>query len=192
MMFKYILIIALSLDTIWRIQTARRSFNLELHRIICSNFSSPLKYAHCSLKKLATNRFATGLNLMLERPLLTNAEVDIEIRYKLTKFRRTVTFWKGKLNICNTLEQIALIPIVRKLFMEVIRSSNMPYACPIEGNILYNLSDFLVTEEIIPPYAPIMNFNYTLTFYDNHTVFAIHQTQGSTTPREKKPIKLSL
>ncbi|XP_013106639.2 uncharacterized protein LOC106086491 [Stomoxys calcitrans] len=167
------------------VQTARRSFNVEIYKINCDNFRSPMKFFNCAFTKLDTNRFASDCALMLERQLLRNAEIGIEVTYVLPKGQNIVKFLQIKLNICDALEQLKTVPLLKKLFIELIHNSNIPYTCPIKGNEVYNMTGFIISDEVFPPYTPILAFNYTVSFYENQKLFATHHTQGATVPRSK-------
>ncbi|XP_019892955.1 uncharacterized protein LOC109612917 [Musca domestica] len=120
---------------------------------------------------------------MLERQLLNNAEIEIKITYQHVKDDKIRSFVNMKLNICEALQQLKGMPIIRKLFLQLMSSSNLPCNCPIKGNILYSMKDFLLTEDTLPPYTPIINFNYSLAFYEDQQLIAKLLTQGSSVPK---------
>ncbi|XP_073811863.1 uncharacterized protein [Musca autumnalis] len=144
----------------------------------------PDKYA-----SKGTNRFSSNMAFILERQLLDNAEIGIKITYKYANDPKIYTFLDIKLIVCEALDSIQAMPMIRKLFLELMSSSNLPCNCPIKGNILYSMSDFILTEDTLPAYTPIISFNYTVGFYESKALIGRMVVQGSTLPKKQPPLR---
>ncbi|XP_075144548.1 uncharacterized protein LOC142219458 [Haematobia irritans] len=140
----------------------------------------PLKRLECVLKKRHD-----GLNLMdirgeFDRDL-TSAIVNMYINYKLVKGKKGPSkFLDITLNFCDALLQLNTIPMVNVFVRELLKTSNLPYTCPLKGNILYNVTDYELTEAAFPVYTPAIHFNFSIDYYHNHKIFASSILQGST------------
>lgn len=121
------------------LQTAKRSFDVDFKKVTCNNYTLPIKYLYCDLRKLQVNRYSSDIIAILDRQLLDNAELRIQIHYSLPASRsKTIKFLDIKLNICNALDNLKAMPLVKTLFIELMRSSNVPYSCPIYGVSIEN------------------------------------------------------
>lgn len=115
-------------------QTAKRPFDVDFKRVICNNFTLPIENVYCNIRKLGINRYATTISVILNRQLNNNSEIRIQIFYRLSsKNNKTIKFMDIKMNICDALDQINSVPLIKRLFNELMRSSNVPYSCPIQG-----------------------------------------------------------
>lgn len=115
-------------------QTAKRPFDVVYKRVICNNFTFPVENFDCNIRKVDINQYASSFSITLNRQLNNNSEIRIQIFYRLSsKDSKTIKFMDIKMKICDALDQINSVPLIKRLFNELMRSSNVPYSCPIHG-----------------------------------------------------------
>ncbi|XP_075163371.1 uncharacterized protein LOC142236007 [Haematobia irritans] len=109
-----------------------------------------------------------------------NAEVGVIIFVRVPKSRSSLKFVDVRLNICDVLRHIKSVPIIVKIVNKILEGTNLPLSCPIEGNIMYNLTDIVITDEIFPVYTPSLNFNFTGNYYADDNLVGTFFVKGST------------
>uniref|UniRef100_A0A1I8NMP6 Uncharacterized protein n=2 Tax=Stomoxys calcitrans TaxID=35570 RepID=A0A1I8NMP6_STOCA len=159
---------------------SKRPFNVELHNISYNTFTDLVQTINCDFKKLALNRYAVNAMFELSRNMPQDTDIEILIHYRLPKGIRTVKFLNLKLRVCDILTHVPTVPLIKEILNKLARVSNLPFSCPIHGNKMYNVTNLIVTEALFPIYAPIVNFNFTLNFFEQQTKFAFFQVEGST------------
>lgn len=86
----------------------------------------------CSIRKVVKNSYSLNVEFLLGRQWSENAEIAMKIHIQSSKSTKIVKFLDSKLNICDTLKrQNVQIPMVRAIFNEITRKSNLPYSCPL-------------------------------------------------------------
>ncbi|XP_059221696.1 uncharacterized protein LOC131996227 [Stomoxys calcitrans] len=164
-------------------QAAKRRFVMEVHNCTCIRFSSPSKLFECEYQKLTKGRYSISLMFELERALTRQAEIELQITYRVKQGRTIVTFTNVKLKVCDVLTHAQGLPVIKDLMESFNRCSNLPIMCPILGNKMYNITNVIVNEELFPPYTQFMDFNFTVNFYDNGKLFSTYKLEGSTVKR---------
>ncbi|XP_075169534.1 uncharacterized protein LOC142241638 [Haematobia irritans] len=164
--------------------TAKRPFSLVLHSNSFKYVSNEMNQCSCSFQKLTKSRYAISAMANFLRDLSKNAEVGILIHITYPKKSKIFKFLDIKLNICDSLKNLKAMTLIKELFKELMASSNLPFACPIKGNVTYNITDFMLTDEIFPTYTPIVHFNYTFSIYSNQKLLTSYELLGSTVPRQ--------
>ncbi|XP_075167397.1 uncharacterized protein LOC142239487 [Haematobia irritans] len=166
----------------FKIKAAKRRFNVEIQEFVCYHFGTVIKSVNCSFNKISTNFFMTNVNVVLNNDLARDSEVRILISFQLPKNNKIITFLDVKLNICDFLSQIMGTPLVKRLMKEVRKTGNLPYACPVKGNYRYYFANYSVTDDLLPPYTPLMKFNFSLSYFEHKKLFASSCIRGSTVP----------
>ncbi|XP_019892954.2 uncharacterized protein LOC109612916 [Musca domestica] len=163
--------------------TAKRHFNFLIHNVTCLKFGSLVRTFECNFRKLQTNRYNVNISVVLERQLSKDAEFLGVIHIKPAKRITPLKFAEVRLKICETLTMQALpIPIAKTIFNEIMTKSNFPFTCPIKGNVSYKITDLELSSEMFPSYTIIVDFNFTLNFYDLQKKFISVAVQGATVP----------
>uniref|UniRef100_A0A1I8NJ50 Uncharacterized protein n=1 Tax=Musca domestica TaxID=7370 RepID=A0A1I8NJ50_MUSDO len=108
-----------------------------------------------------------------------NTEVNILFDVRPVGGAKVVRFLNLKLKVCDALANMKTNPLVMVFQRKLILHSNLPMACPIMENVLYNISQLTINEEIIPSYAPNMDFNVTLAFFQRQIYLGRVFCQGS-------------
>ncbi|XP_059225848.1 uncharacterized protein LOC106093208 [Stomoxys calcitrans] len=161
-------------------ETARRRFQLVLNNLTCNILSPLVKRFDCDFKKFATSRYALDANFLLRRDFNQNAEIHALIYFTPAKAKRAVKFMDLKLNICNMLTTAMSMPLARIILDESRRTSNLPYECPVRGDLLYTFNNYSISAETLPPYFPLMTLNFSLFTYDNQELIAEFLLEGTT------------
>uniref|UniRef100_A0A1I8NYB6 MD-2-related lipid-recognition domain-containing protein n=1 Tax=Stomoxys calcitrans TaxID=35570 RepID=A0A1I8NYB6_STOCA len=182
MMYKlfFAVVIVVSLHTVL---CAKRPFNLELYNVRCNRTAEVVKTCECKIHKLSTNRYSSNAWFELNRQLNSNAQIAMMLYYNLAKSSRIVKFIDVKMNTCDIMASLQRVPLLRNILTEIRRNSNFPLECPIKGNVMYNLTNMIVTNEIVPPYASTINFNVSIDFYEHQQQIATYRLSGATVPK---------
>ncbi|XP_013115683.2 uncharacterized protein LOC106093210 [Stomoxys calcitrans] len=182
-MSKNIILLLLVIQLLITTETARRHFNLVLNNVSCDSFSGLVKRFDCDFKKLATSRYALNANFLLEHDLNRNAEIHALVFFTPTKAKRSVKLMDIKLNVCTMLTTAMSIPLARVILEEARRTSNLPYECPVKENLLYSFNNYSINAETLPPYVPLMKFNFSIFAYDNQKLITKFIVEGNTVTR---------
>ncbi|XP_013106649.2 uncharacterized protein LOC106086499 [Stomoxys calcitrans] len=180
---KVLLILMIFCQNINNIESAKRPFDLILHSVEVKNVTDLFQDWDCCLRKLAKNRYAISVMITLSRQLAKNAEIEILIHISQPNTSKIIKFLEVKLNICDALVNLKAAVLIKELFKELMGVSNLPYNCPIKGNVMYNVTDFIVVDKFFPTYTPSLHFNYTLKFYNDRKLIGIYILKGSTVIR---------
>uniref|UniRef100_A0A1I8PEP9 MD-2-related lipid-recognition domain-containing protein n=1 Tax=Stomoxys calcitrans TaxID=35570 RepID=A0A1I8PEP9_STOCA len=161
----------------------KKPFIVVIDRVVCSKYLNTLLYFECYLKKLTKGKSAVGTSLMLRNDLNVNAEIQGAIFFSI-KGGKWVKFVDYKTNICNFLQNLLSLPLANLVRNEILKKSNFPCTCPVKGNIVYNITDFIISNVFLPPYMPReMNFNGSLTYFENKNIIGVAWLEGRTMPR---------
>uniref|UniRef100_A0A1I8PZV9 MD-2-related lipid-recognition domain-containing protein n=1 Tax=Stomoxys calcitrans TaxID=35570 RepID=A0A1I8PZV9_STOCA len=162
---------------------AKRPFNLELQSPRCNRSADVVKMCDCIIYRLGKNRYSSNAWFELNRQLHSNAEVAVTLYYNLAKSDRIVKFIDVKMKTCDIMSSLQRLPLMRDILTEMRRHSNFPLGCPFKGNVVYNLSNLIITKEIVPPYASTVNFNISIKFYEHQIQIGYYNLSGATVPR---------
>ncbi|XP_075157926.1 uncharacterized protein LOC142231193 [Haematobia irritans] len=176
-------IVAITLIWLHTIEAAKRTINFELLSMDCGNISKTVIEHSCDLEKVERNKFVLSIMFVLDHELAKNAEAEILLDLRPTKGQKVVQFLNVKMNACDALNHLSTNPILKTLLIELTRSSNLPYTCPVQANHMYKVANFTVTNNIFPSYTPLLQFNYTLNIYENRKTLVSIIIKGATIPR---------
>ncbi|XP_013106651.1 uncharacterized protein LOC106086501 [Stomoxys calcitrans] len=185
MFCKFVFCLLVALACCLGSQSAKRNFNLELRNVSCTPFTDLVRQLECDVRKLAPNRFGFNLMFYLNRPVPLDADLEILLQYRLPHAKRVVPLINLKLKICDVLLHVPTVPMIKEILNGLTRFSNFPLSCPVKGNVMYNVTNLIITDSICPPYAPIVDFNFTLSFYEGKQTLVIYLLEGSTTRKTK-------
>ncbi|XP_019892953.2 uncharacterized protein LOC109612915 [Musca domestica] len=151
----------------------------------CTKIGPVFKRMECFYRQVDTNRYGISVHLSGNRQLSKNAEIGMAVHLKFQKTNKVVKFLEFKFNICDTLEKQNLpVPMFKSIFNEVMMKSNVPFSCPVIKDFIYNVTDFMLTDNIFPAYTVLANFNFTMTFYNDYKKFGTLVLTGRTYPKK--------
>ncbi|XP_075157689.1 uncharacterized protein LOC142230956 [Haematobia irritans] len=170
---------------IFSVECGKRPFNVHFHNVTCPAYTSLVKLAECDVIKVAKNKYALNVMFLLDRTLPTN--VDLRFLFELTPIKGTkiIRILDAKMGICDLLEHSSKVPIIRDVMNEIRRKSNIPISCPVKGNMMYNITNIILTDAQFPLYTPIVYFNISLEFLQKEIHLVTYRLQGLT--MQKKP-----
>uniref|UniRef100_A0A1I8PM60 Uncharacterized protein n=1 Tax=Stomoxys calcitrans TaxID=35570 RepID=A0A1I8PM60_STOCA len=128
-------------------------------------------------------RYLANISLMLNHTIVKDADAHLLVYFNPIKRVKAFKFLDFKMNICDVLSQAITVPIVKVLMDEMRRTSNLPFSCPIKGNFLYSVANYRIDASTLPPYVPIVPFNYSLSFYKNDEKVMGIFVAGATVPK---------
>ncbi|XP_061395640.1 uncharacterized protein LOC133331252, partial [Musca vetustissima] len=140
-------------------------FSLDIQDVRCEVCNDWVLQHKCHVEMVDNNTYAFSFLIALNRELPPNTYVRILVDVRPLGGQKVVHFLNMELKVCDALENLKTNPLVMVFLRKMIHHSNLPLACPIRKNVLYNISDLSVNEELIPSYAPSTDFNVTLAFY---------------------------
>ncbi|XP_013111199.2 uncharacterized protein LOC106089768 isoform X1 [Stomoxys calcitrans] len=174
----FFLLLALSLAVLTK--TAKRRFNVVIKNTTCQVFSPVMKQFDCAFKMLSPSNYLIDTSFMYARELNENAEWQGLIYFSHLKGSKPIKFLDIKMNICSALSTAMTVPIVKMIMEETRKTSNLPYECPLKANFLYSYSNFSMNAKILPAYAPLIKFNFSLNTFDNRVLISKYVVEGST------------
>ncbi|XP_073811877.1 uncharacterized protein [Musca autumnalis] len=162
---------------------SNRRFNVIMYGINCNHTDAVIRL-DCTLMKLGTDHYVVSVKVIYKRNMARNTMVHNLIYIRNQKTSKVLKFVDFKVNICDVLSVSAFpIPVVKNIFDEARRTSNLPYNCPLKANNLYYMNNYTMTSDLIPPYAPIMNFSFIVNIYENSKLIIASESQGGTIPK---------
>ncbi|XP_073812959.1 uncharacterized protein [Musca autumnalis] len=180
MLWLKIIFIFLLIQQLHEIQGKKISYSLRIHNVTCEVCNNWVIRYHCDLQNVTNNAYAFNFLIALNRQLPSNTDANILADVRPAGGRKVVKFLNIKMNVCNALGNMKTNPLVMIFQEKMIQHSNLPAECPIKANTLYNISDVIVSQDLIPGYAPSMDFNVTIAFYQEITYLGKVFVQGST------------
>uniref|UniRef100_A0A1I8PF67 Uncharacterized protein n=1 Tax=Stomoxys calcitrans TaxID=35570 RepID=A0A1I8PF67_STOCA len=129
------------------------------------------------------SRYGLDSHFMLERAFEKNAEIHLLSFIEPVSAKKAIKFIDLKLKICDLLSTGISIAVGKVLLAEVRKTSNLPYECPLKGNVNYTFSNLSITAETLPTYTPFMKYNFSLITYDNKQMVAKFLLDGETVPK---------
>uniref|UniRef100_A0A1I8Q129 MD-2-related lipid-recognition domain-containing protein n=1 Tax=Stomoxys calcitrans TaxID=35570 RepID=A0A1I8Q129_STOCA len=178
----FVLVVMLNFQAYEIVQAAKPRFKLEFYRYDCLNITQHIKVFQCVFEKDCFNSYIFSERLMFDRDLSDNFEMRVWINLKPMNGKKTLRFVDIKFKCCQVLATSLQMPLLKSLLNELWRSSNIPAECPFKGNFIYKMNNFSFTDSYFPPYAPFLNFTFTMEFFDRKTLFAITKITGATVP----------
>ncbi|XP_061387306.1 uncharacterized protein LOC133322329 [Musca vetustissima] len=135
----------------------------------------------CHLTKLSSNRYIVDQTMEFSRNMNENIRLRFTVRYKMSMAPKENTFLNVTMGLCELLDDRVSTILLRSVLEELRKSSNLPYACPLEKNYLYKLENFSLTESMFPPYTPIVNFKFRVEMFEKQNqILGSLETQGAT------------
>ncbi|XP_011293274.2 uncharacterized protein LOC105261921 [Musca domestica] len=140
-------------------------FVFEIQNICCEVCTDLVKRNYCHFDKVAPNKYALSFLIEINRQLPAATEVAFTIDVRPKGGQKAVKFVNLRLKVCDALASLKTNPMLMMILREMLQNSNLPLSCPLKPNILYNISNMMVSDEIVPSYAPTLDFNFTMIFY---------------------------
>ncbi|XP_059225306.1 uncharacterized protein LOC131997769 [Stomoxys calcitrans] len=178
--------ITLSFESSTAVNSGKRPFRVEFHSVTCTKFTTLFKHFICEVRKVEDGEYVFNTMFEFSAQLPSDTEVEVLINIKTPKARSVMKFLDIKLNICDVLTHVHSVPIIMKIVNSIIRGSNLPVSCPIEGNKMYNVTELKLSEDIFPVYTPVMDFNCTGNYYAHKKLIGSYHLQGITARRSKR------
>ncbi|XP_075167824.1 uncharacterized protein LOC142239983 [Haematobia irritans] len=162
-------------------EAGKRQIEISFHNVDCNtSYPDLLKPPSCSFNKLAINRYSFSVCFELIRQLERNADAWVRIYYNIARSHRIVKLIDFRLKICDALHFISRVPLIQFILIELRRNSNLPISCPLKENNLYNISNMIITDAVVPIYAGNMDFNFTIDFFEmQKKLIASYRVLGS-------------
>ncbi|XP_013117508.1 uncharacterized protein LOC106094813 [Stomoxys calcitrans] len=162
---------------------AKRRFYLELYNASCNEFTLPVLTFECNLIKVARSQYAISASAIFDRELPRSVELGIILYTKHKSGEKSRRLTNLKINFCDLISHVNLIPMIKEYVVYFYRTSNWPIACPILGNHMYNITNLTVSEEDIPAYRQFSQFNFSLTLTNKGKQFSTFKLIGALVPR---------
>ncbi|XP_059218119.1 uncharacterized protein LOC131994932 [Stomoxys calcitrans] len=159
-------LILITLGCLTTIQNAKRPFQLIWTTYNCTKFGERVTYLKCNLTKLAKG-YAPELWIEFQSQLSEDLDTEMIITYRLPKSPRIVKFLNHRHNLCNAIKHMQTLPFYNEGFVRIMRYTSLPCNCPIKGKTRYNITNFVFTEDLLPPFTPPLSFNYSFALYEN-------------------------
>ncbi|XP_075167404.1 uncharacterized protein LOC142239496 [Haematobia irritans] len=160
---------------------------MQVYNVSCSKYTTLVKRFDCSYNMIAKGRCLASAYFVFDREVDKDAEAHMLIyftpSYRSKRSAKPVKFVDLKMNICDILTQPMRVPILKVLFDEMRRTSNIPNRCPIKGNFLYSVANFTIDQSLLPPYVPFVQFNFSLSFYEHAVKTSTLYLAGATVSR---------
>uniref|UniRef100_A0A1I8PZ33 MD-2-related lipid-recognition domain-containing protein n=1 Tax=Stomoxys calcitrans TaxID=35570 RepID=A0A1I8PZ33_STOCA len=183
-MWKHHLFVVLAIAWATQSMAAKRNFDFLLYNNTCTKYDDVFKRFDCAHKMVSKGRYLFDCFFMFERPLHKEAILQMILHYTPLKGIKPVKFLDVKINVCDILGQSGShVPLMKALFKEFRKNSDLPYACPVRGDNLYSMVNYSLDASTLPPYTPIMVFNYTLLLFEHNKKIGSVHTSGATVPR---------
>ncbi|XP_061393964.1 uncharacterized protein LOC133329507, partial [Musca vetustissima] len=163
----------------------QRRFELKVQNFQCKNYSSLLRHLNCDLTKISTGRYYIDFEFELQRNLDKDARVHITSFFTPQNAKKAVKFLDLNLKICDVLKDTNSLSIMKTILAELRKTSNLPYSCPIKANFKYNFINFTLDADTLPPYTPLMSYNFTVKYYENKKLLLTMDVDGSTVSRSE-------
>lgn len=114
-------------------ETSKRQVIVQIHRVDWINLTALVKTAGTKFNKLGNGDVAVSVNIEFNRDLTKNAEIGIVINTKFATKPKSLKFMDTKMRICDFIDKLNVIPLIKEIYIEVMRTSNLPHTCPIRG-----------------------------------------------------------
>ncbi|XP_059225667.1 uncharacterized protein LOC131997853 [Stomoxys calcitrans] len=177
---KYFIFLCFVVPNIFHINSSTRRFSVELYNWTCKIFNGNGKEnIGCSFYKTATDDYILNARFFFDRELTKSADVRFKVDIKPQNANKRLTFFDFKLNLCDALTQGMTNIIVKNLIAELRKTSNIPYECPLRKDYEYKVNNYSFNAEMLPPYAPFLNFTYSLILYDEAQLYGKFQWMGA-------------
>ncbi|XP_075155843.1 uncharacterized protein LOC142229190 [Haematobia irritans] len=161
-------------------EALKRSVIGEFHNVSCITFDALMQHAECDIVKLANDQYSLNIMFQLTRTMPSSVEVGVAIHIRGMKRQRVFKFIDAKIKICDLLRVATSIPFINQVMIKIKRASNLPMACPVKGNIMYNITNLILADEVFPEYTPVVLFNATLDFTNKGKLLVTYRLQGAT------------
>ncbi|XP_073812247.1 uncharacterized protein [Musca autumnalis] len=182
MQVNYLLLLLIAFQHCNVLETAkRRLINIEITNYTFTNYTADhVKSLELNFTKLAPNRYGLNMNFELYRQLPRNTEVRILTIVQPKKAVKPMTFFDMRWNLCEALSNFKALPFLIDLYKEIKRTFNVRLVCPLKGNFRYRITNFMVTNEMLPSFTPELSFSHSLELYEDQNIFAKTVTLGYT------------
>ncbi|XP_058982102.1 uncharacterized protein LOC131804003 [Musca domestica] len=137
----------------------------------------------CNMIALPMNRFIVNETLEFSQDMGEKIQLRFVVLYKIPIASKELPFLNVSMGLCELLESKMSSVLMRSVVDELRKSSNLPYACPMKKNYIYKLENFTLTESLLPPYIPIVNFKFSVEMFENGRSLGYLKTQGATIKR---------
>ncbi|XP_058981040.1 uncharacterized protein LOC131803629 [Musca domestica] len=111
---------------------------------------------------LSTSRYAYNMLIEFNRDFPISTNIRLMAMYYGKPNSKAVKLFDVKFNWCDMLQHTVAVPVIKSILVEMTRSSNFPLTCPLKANYTYTIENFIITEEMLPPYAGTCNFSYDI------------------------------
>ncbi|XP_073811873.1 uncharacterized protein [Musca autumnalis] len=163
----------------------KTEFSFEIKSLCCDVSTDLVKRNYCHVQNLSKNKYVLNFFIELHRQLPLSTDIALMLDVRPINGQKSVKFINVKLKLCDALGNLKFNPILKSILQELFRRSNFPLSCPLKANILYNVSNMVIDDAIIPSYAPTLDYNFTMAFFEQKTELGKIVAKGSL-KRERK------
>uniref|UniRef100_A0A1I8NED2 Uncharacterized protein n=1 Tax=Musca domestica TaxID=7370 RepID=A0A1I8NED2_MUSDO len=161
------------------IQSKKPTFSVEISNLSCEILDDLVKQFTCQLEKLENSKYYLSFLFVLRRQLPLKADMAVVLDATPRGGLKAIKFVNLKVRVCDALSTIKSNPLVSSISEQIAKCSNLPLRCPVKANILYNISNMLIDKDIIPIYAPSLDYNFTFRFLEQNTKYGNVFVYGS-------------
>ncbi|XP_059221321.1 uncharacterized protein LOC106081732 [Stomoxys calcitrans] len=129
------------------------------------------------------SRYSFNAMIQLSRQLPLDAELEVLLHYRVPHSKKVAKLINIRFKECNTFTALPLVPLLKNIIDKIAAHGNFPFTCPVRGNVMYNASNLIITDAILPSYMPIVQFNFTLNILNKGKAICHYLVQGSTTAK---------
>ncbi|XP_037826672.1 uncharacterized protein LOC119614629, partial [Lucilia sericata] len=145
----------------------------------CKKFTNSLELLECQVKKLAINEYGLSGKFIFTKTMSKNFFVRFFIDTTTFSKKKLVRFIDIKMNGCDALRTKFDVPLVQQIVLEIRRTSNIPFQCPLEANIPYTFENLTISDKFLNKFLPNLNFVQEIDFYEKDTIIGSIKTIGS-------------
>ncbi|KNC33199.1 hypothetical protein FF38_05638 [Lucilia cuprina] len=110
-----------------------RRYNFVINNVTCKKFTNSLELLECQVKKLAINEYGFSGKFIFSKTMAKNFFVRFFIDTTTFSKKNLVRFIDIKMSLCDAIRTKFDIPIVQQIMLEIRRTSNIPFQCPLEA-----------------------------------------------------------
>ncbi|XP_065368736.1 uncharacterized protein LOC135961170 [Calliphora vicina] len=165
-------------------------YNFIINNVTCVSFTNIIKHLECEASKVATNTYAYSGKIVFNKSI--NKNYSLRYLFDITTISKSklLHFIDVKMNICDAIKVRYDIPLLQKLVIEIRRTSNFPYQCPLQPNFSYTFKNLTFSDEFLNKFLPYFHFVQHLNLYESDKIIAGLTTKGSLLPKTKTKINI--
>ncbi|XP_073831865.1 uncharacterized protein [Musca autumnalis] len=158
---------------------------LEIKNFTCRVYNQRIKVMECAFSKYGTSYYGLSARMMFDRDVDRSFKAHVALDVMPKNTRQTMHVADMTFNVCVFLKQMLNNQILRPLALELKRVCNLPAKCPFKKDFMYETKNFTVTAKTVPPYLPLMDFEFKVEIYDKNQIIGNWIATGATSAKAK-------